>query len=156
MIDLMPVGMGQPWLSSDEEILAALPQGFKKGGCYTNAYLFAIIANGLRFGKELLIVKGYAHHPHSEFPWTGHWWCMEETGRVVDPTWKNGALYYVGIETLGVDTMSLREQYDDDDEDIGYFDLEVDQVAPPELAAQLDEHVRGGFIDPLGGSDAVR
>ena len=45
---------------------------------------------------ELRVVSGYALAPTGA--WVAHWWCTDDAGRVVDPSWWNEGLDYVGID----------------------------------------------------------
>jgi hypothetical protein len=45
--------------------------------------------------SELILVKGYARTDLGI--WVGHWWCVDREVRVVDPTWRNSGVAYVGL-----------------------------------------------------------
>jgi hypothetical protein len=108
----------QPW-----------PHGMKRyrarQGCVRNAWCLATDRD------DLMLVKGYAK-PSGLEVWLGHWWCVDRDGFVVDPTWRNKGSAYVGVET--VDLIVVSRQFVDQ----GFFDLGVHEVAPPELAIELD------------------
>jgi hypothetical protein len=73
--------------------------------------------------SELIMAKGYAK---TEFGvWCGHWWCVDQEGRVVDPTWKNEVIAYVGLETETAESYAKRTF------DAGTWELELPQIAPP-------------------------
>jgi hypothetical protein len=95
--------------------------------------------------EKLVLVKGYARTGVVGH-WLGHWWCVDEQGGVVDPTWKNEGTAYVGIETIDVAEYARRTA------DARFWDLEIEQIAPPELVAQLEAASRalenGGEPEP--------
>lgn len=64
---------------------ADFPRG-QMGECYSNA---GRAANG----KRLRYVEGYAVPGTIPFPMM-HAWLVDEEGRIIDPTWPDGAAYY--------------------------------------------------------------
>jgi hypothetical protein len=84
--------------------------------------------------RELALVKGYARGVADL--WVGHWWCVDRDGRVVDPSWRNEGTAYIGVETVDVVAMCGRLANG------GYFDLELEPIPPPALAATLDRVTR--------------
>jgi len=64
---------------------ATFPRG-PMGECYSNA---GRIANG----KGLRYVEGYAVPSTFPLPMS-HAWLIDEKGRIIDPTWEDGAAYY--------------------------------------------------------------
>jgi hypothetical protein len=100
-------------------------------GCMRNARRLA-----LDHPDKLILVKGYARAAAGE--WLGHWWCSDLKGRVVDPSWKNEGLAYVGVEVVDV-TESSRKICSE-----GYIDLGLPGFAPPELLPQLEFRVATG------------
>jgi hypothetical protein len=58
-----------------------------RNACHRNAWSLAINH------EHLTLVKGYARLSPV---WVGHWWCADEQDRVVDPSWNNEGVAYVG------------------------------------------------------------
>jgi len=67
-----------------------LPQGMRRGKdheCYKNAFLL------MGMHPSLTYVEGVAVSTERSVP-THHAWCVDEQGRVIDPTWPNGRSYF--------------------------------------------------------------
>lgn len=70
--------------------VSARPRNFKRGAlgdCYMNAGRIAWDNPDLRY------VEGYAVPGTVAFPMM-HAWLIDPDGRVIDPTWENGAAYF--------------------------------------------------------------
>lgn len=93
--------------------------------CHANALRLA-----LEHPTDLILVKGYALTPDG-VAWVGHWWCVDRDGGVVDPTWANLGLAYVGVAE--VDPVTLFESR------AFLRDLGVEKVAPPVLLPALEQ-----------------
>lgn len=97
----------------------------QRNGCVRNAMMLF-----LDHPDELRVAKGYALPDDLVDFWVGHWWCVDDDGRVVDPTWKNTGLAYVAVEIVDPEAYWRR---------IGsHWELELDHIAGPELVAQLE------------------
>lgn len=79
---------------------------------------------------ELVLVKGYAMEPGIGM-WVGHWWCVDAESRVVDPTWKNQGLAYVGVEV--VDRIAVAKEIVAG----GHWELGVEAIPAGELVSAL-------------------
>jgi hypothetical protein len=86
-MNLTPYAL-QPWPASQYKRYRA------RQGCVRSAWNLAV-----DHPDELKLVKGYAR---SGGLWLGHWWCVDSADRVVDPSWKNGGLAYVGVQVVDV------------------------------------------------------
>ena len=49
--------------------------------------------------RELSMVEGYAQGPDGGWAW--HGWCVDGLGNVIDPSWRNEGIMYVGVEVSG-------------------------------------------------------
>jgi hypothetical protein len=124
----------QPW-----------PKGYKRyrslHGCVRNASLLAWEHPG-----RLRLAKGYAKAPLSGH-WLGHWWCVDEQDRVVDPTWKNNGAAYVSVELLDPHEHA-RATVDE-----GFWEVGLPIFAPVELEEALErtatEHLTEGSCHGL-------
>ena len=88
---------------------------------------------------DLKLVKGYAQIPGA---WLGHWWCADTGGRVLDPSWANKGIAYVGIEVVDVKAHSARIAAS------GFFELEVEgSVHDSTLIAALEAAVEAARCD---------
>ena len=70
------------------DIVSPLPSGIKRGRarlCFMNA--FRLMSN-----KGYVYVEGIAMPSRTLFP-VHHAWCVDESNRVIDPTWTDGAAY---------------------------------------------------------------
>lgn len=95
-------------------------EAVSRGKCNTKSFLLAVA-----HPDELVLVAGYAR-PSEGSPWLGHWWCADESGRVVDPSWDPEGIAYVG------------EEVDPGEVDLGEpFTARLHIVAPDDLAAGL-------------------
>jgi len=84
--------------------------------------------------NELTVAKGYALWAGSKNVWLGHWWCVDQEGRVVDPSWKNDGGAYVAVEFI--DPVAYAKRLG------SHWELDLPNVAHPELVAAL-EHAAG-------------
>lgn len=93
----------------------------RRGQCNLNSFLLALAHPG-----ELVLVAGYAR-PSREAPWLGHWWCADDAGRVLEPTWDPVGVAYVGeeVDPAGFDPSER-------------FTARLHIVAPDALVAELD------------------
>ena len=69
------------------DIVQPLPKGIRRGKmglCFQNAFRL--------MGKGFIYVEGIAVPGNTLFP-VHHGWCVDEFGRVLDPTWRDGVAY---------------------------------------------------------------
>jgi hypothetical protein len=109
----------QPWPKGRYRRYRALKS------CYRNAALLA-----MRHQGELELVKGYAKDGFGL--WVGHWWCADREGGVVDPSWKNEGVTYVGVEVVDVKAYVARSI------ESGGWEREIHAIAPPEIRERLE------------------
>ena len=97
-----------------------------RSGCHQNAWNLAVDH------EHLTLVKGYALT--EGFGWIGHWWCADEQDRVVDPSWRNGGLAYVGEPVSKREVSRMIAE-------TGESRLLLETFAPDELVSTLDAMV---------------
>ena len=71
------------------DVVQPRPKGVRRGKarlCFMNAFHLMNIRDGYTY------VEGIAMPSNTLFP-VHHGWCVDESGKVVDPTWKDGAAY---------------------------------------------------------------
>lgn len=105
-----------------------------RNGCVHNAMMLA-----WDHPDKLTVAKGYTLDAEVDL-WFGHWWCLDEDGRVVDPTWKNEGRAYVALETI--DPIAYAKRLGARAGAGGfrrsaYWELELDQIAPMSLVPEL-------------------
>jgi hypothetical protein len=119
-------------VTSERTLVACQNQVWPKGytrfralkACMRNANLLA-----LKY-SELRLVKGYAKMDVG--PWVGHWWCVDDEYRVLDPTWKNQGLAYVGVEIVDLKDHALRTLA------ANTWELEVETFASDDMIESLE------------------
>ncbi len=111
------------------------------GACLENAWWFAV-----DHGK-LELVRGYAQHPIARAQgrapvWLGRWWCADEQGRVVDPSWKNEGSIYVGLEVI--EPLDVRDAVLGLGNHAGTLRPQVESLVPPPHIKTRLEQIRLG------------
>jgi hypothetical protein len=114
----------------------------KKQLCFYNAWKYALRSqdtNNHSYPDKLEYVEGFALTNHG---WAHHCWCVDETGRVVDPTYIDEAEAYFGIPLDLRFVIGLQEEIDSGQ----VFAVTSRPELHDRIAAQLESTERGYVI----------
>ena len=69
----------------------------KLKSCFRNAGVLATDKRNLNY------CEGVARHAMTHGTWVAHAWCVDNNGRLIDPTWEPEGLAYFGVTVDAVD-----------------------------------------------------